>query len=234
MATQVERLLILQECDRRISRLTQEQQDLPQHKRAIEAQLDSYKQVVEQSEDAIRKKTMEQKDLEAQIEQREERISKLRQQQFDVKSNDDYKAMEHQILTIKQEIAGLEEQDLELMESVEELERVRDEKQQLLADEEQSVAEQLTRFGERATSMEEELSRLRTERETLIVDVDPDWLSRYDRIFKHVGDFALVTVDNSTCGGCHMKLPPQIAHDARRLDSMTTCMYCGRLLYFIP
>lgn len=234
MSSNVEKLLVIQDRDRKIKRLEQEVEDLPKRKQLIEAQLDAFRKAHDEAEDAIRKKSLEQKDLEAQIEQHQERIRKFRQQQLDVKNNDDYRAFEHQIETVKQQISGIEDRDLILMEEVEALQKIRDEKQAALIDEEKVVAGELELFQQRCENIAAELEDVKRNRAELASDVDPTWLSRYERIFQHVGDYALVEVENNTCGGCHMKLPPQATHDARRLDEMTLCMYCGRLLYYIP
>ena len=234
MSSNVEKLLVVQDRDRKIKRLEQEIHDLPARKKLIEAQLDAFQKAHDDAEDNIRKKSLEQKDLEAQVEQHEERIRKFRQQQMDVKNNDDYKAFEHQIETVRQEILTIEERDLVLMEELEALENIRDEKAAALKDEQKVVDGELELFRQRSANIETELKEVQADRARLAADVDPDWLSRYDRIFQHVGDYALVEVESNTCGGCHMKLPPQAAHDARRLDDMTLCMYCGRLLYYIP
>lgn len=200
----------------------------------IESQLDAHRRTLEEAEDAMRRKGMEQKDCEAQIEQRQERIQKFRVQQMSCKSNADYKAFDHQIETVQAEIREVEERELVLMEELEELAAVRDEKQAALKEESAGVEAELQKFAVRTEQIQAELESTKADRAKAAALVDPDWLSRYDRIFAHMGDLALVTVEHNTCGGCHMKLPPQMAHDARRLDSMTACMYCGRLLYYIP
>lgn len=234
MSTHVEKLLVIQDRDRKISRLVQEINDLPDRRKMIEAQLDSYKQTLEAAEDAIRKKNLEQKELEGQIEERRERIQKYRQQQYEVKSNDDYRALEEKIKAVEKEISNIEDRELVLMEEVEAAQAVCDEKSAELKAEQKTVEEELERFKARAANVEKELIDLKTQRKALLQDMDDEWLSRYERVFRHHGDYALVPIENNTCGGCHMKLPPQIAHDARRLNEMTTCMYCGRLLYYLP
>lgn len=234
MSSNVEKLLVIQDRDRKIKRLEQEIKDLPKRKQLIEAQLDAFRKAHDDAEDDIRKKSLEQKDLEAQIEQRQERIRKFRQQQFEVKNNDDYRAFEHQIATLNQEISDIEDRDLVLMEEIEALQKIRDEKLASLKEEEKGVEAELVLFRQRSENIASELKELEENRAELANDVDPAWLQRYERTFEHVGDYALVEVENNTCGGCHMKLPPQAGHDARRLDEMTLCMYCGRLLYYIP
>jgi predicted nucleic acid-binding Zn-ribbon protein len=234
VSTQVQLLLIVQDRDRKIMRLEREISDLPQRRKRIEAQLDSHKKALEQADDLIRKRGLEQKELESEIEARKQKIAKFRQQQFEVKNNDDYRALEKQIELVNREIVELEDRELEIMESVEQAHAVRDEKTAALKEEEKGVSEEVELFNQRAANLENELADARSARAESVAAVDPEWISRYERTFQHTGDFALVPVENNTCGGCHMKLPPQAAHDARRLDSMTLCMYCGRLLYYMP
>jgi uncharacterized protein len=235
VSSQVELLLIVQERDRKIQRMEREIDDLPKRKALIEAQLDSHKRAVQEAEEVLRKGGLQQKELESEIDECKAKITKFRQQQFEVKNNDDYRALENQIEATNKAIAEIEERELVVMEAVEQAEQVRDEKSQELADEQKLVDVELGKFQERIANVERELEETRALRKRDAEAVDPEWLSRYDRIFQHVGDYALVEVDeNHTCGGCHMKIPPQAVHDARKLDSMTPCMYCGRLLYSLP
>ena len=234
MSSNVEKLLIVQDRDRQISRLNREIADLPARRKLIEAQLDAHRAALEAAEDAMRKKGLQQKEREAEIEAKRALIVKYRQQQFEVKSNDDYRSFEQRIVTLEQEIGGIEDRELVLMEELEQLEAVRREKSEALKVEDRQVQTELEGFQQRATELERRLDELKTERAALAGEVEPDWLARYERIFAHVGDRALVTVTHHTCGGCHMKLPPQAEHDARKLDQITLCMYCGRMLYFIP
>ncbi len=231
MSTNIEKLLIIQDRDRRILRLQREIAEEPARKALIETQLDTFKKSLSNAEESLRKGELEQKDLEAQIQSRQERIQKIRQQQFEVKNNDDYRAFEKEIGNIQQEIKDIEDRELALMESMEKLSAVRDEKRKALDEEANLVKEELGILVQRKTNLEQELKETDEKRAALVADCDPEWLERYDRIFKNKGDYAIVTVEKGTCGGCHMKLPPQVIHDARKGDFMTLCMYCGRLLY---
>lgn len=233
MSSTIEQLLVLQDRDRKINQLQREIDDLPARQALIEAPLKNFQQAIDEAEEAIRHKKLEQNDLEAQIEQRQERIRKFRQQQMEVKNNDDYRAFEKQIEALEKEIRELEDQDLEWMEALEQLEAVRSGKQAEWNEEKQVVDEELDSFRQRAANVEAELASVQADRDKLAQGIDPEWLARYERVFQHHRDYALVQVDRNTCGGCHMKLPPQAAHDARRLDDMTTCIYCGRLLYLM-
>jgi len=234
VSTHVEKLLVLQDRDRKISRLSREIKDLPARQKMIDSRLDQQRKKVSESEDLLRKATLRQKELEAEIQEWKDKIRKLREQQMTVKNNDDYKAIERQIFSYNKEIKSVEEKQIALMEANEEALAEKELRIQALATEESVVAQELSMLKERVAHIEGQVAALKADREKVAADIEPEWLSRYQRIFERRQDFALVPVNNGTCGGCHMKLPPQISVDARRLDTMTSCSYCGRLLYIIP
>ncbi len=67
-------------------------------------------------------------------------------------------------------------------------------------------------------------------RELIAKDVDSEWLARYD-IIKSRKDTALVKLQDGTCRGCYMKLPPAAVQAVQKYDKMTFCDFCGRMLY---
>lgn len=42
----------------------------------------------------------------------------------------------------------------------------------------------------------------------------------------------IVEVRGAHCGGCYLRLPPQLVSAIRRRQSLSSCPNCGRLLYF--
>jgi predicted nucleic acid-binding Zn-ribbon protein len=139
--------------------------------------------------------------------------------------------MEREIEGLEKKIRAFEDSEIEIMERMEEAKNFIRERESELKRGEGQVKAHLEALEKRLGEIQAELKELAAERSKLTEGVDPDWISRYERLLAHTGDFALVAVENGGCGGCHMKLPPQVAHDARKGDSMVSCPYCGRLLY---
>src|SRR5665213_3319142 len=118
--------------------------------------------------------------------------------------------------------------------------RERLEKVQPALKEEQALLKTVTAKGEaekielqkRGKLIEGELAQLKEERAKLVVNIDPEMLERYDRLLRSKGDLAIVAIKHGNCGGCHLNLPPQIQHDARSERGLTSCNYCGRILYW--
>ena len=99
------------------------------------------------------------------------------------------------------------------------------------------MEEDIQAFVARGDELAAELNRKEEERKALAQAIDPSWLSRYERLFAKFRDAAIALVDRSgsgtggTCGCCHMALSPAKILDARKLDTLTLCDHCGRMLY---
>lgn len=230
--TTIEKLLVLQERDRRIKDLTRDTHQIPARKKLSEAALIEHKTALDDAQEALKRTSAAIKGVELEIETQRQRIGKLRTQQNTVRTNDDYRALEREIATVEKTIRDEEDKEIALMEEAEGLRANIALLDKRHSEEQKSVEADTQALDQRLGAIKEEISRLKAERMELAKAIDPEWLSRYERIFKHMGDFALVPVESGSCGGCHMKIAPQLIQDAKRSDHMTTCSFCGRLLYW--
>jgi predicted nucleic acid-binding Zn-ribbon protein len=233
VSTTIERLLILQDRDRKLIQLERESQDVPKRKQEIEKRLSQQRQNLEKAQTELKHTQASMHQLEGDIEALKQKIAKFRQQQFEIKSNTEYKTLEGEIAQANKGIRKYEDREIELMEEAERIGAIVAEREKELAEAEERVREDQAVLDKRGDDILCEIQRLQQDRQALADDIDPQWLKRYQRILKHRGDFALVPVEHgSCCGGCHMKLTPQTVNDAKKQLSMTSCDYCGRLLYW--
>lgn len=230
--TTIEQLLVLQDRDRRIRQLKREIEEIPSRKALHEKALMQHKAAVDAAHEALKKNAAAIKAVEMEIEALRQKIGKLRTQQNTVRTNEEYRALDREIASAEKAIRDEEDKEIQLMEETEGL------RANLALLEQKYKAEQKVFEGEaqalsqRLENLKAELERIIAERAEMVKSIDPEWLSRYERVLKHTGDFALVPVERGSCGGCHMQLPPQSIHDAKRGTTMTICSYCGRLLYW--
>jgi uncharacterized protein len=234
LSTTLERLLALQDRDRRIMRLQQESLDIPARKQAVAAGIQEQKDAVHRAQDVLKKTQAAIKQLELETGSREEKIKKLREQQFQVKSNSDYKTLEKEIKAFQAEIRAFEDREIELMEEIERNNAFVAGKEGDLKKGEAQIRADMAEMDRRLAEIEGQIRDLQAERGQIAPDIAKDWLARYERVISHTRDYALVPVENGACGGCHMKLPPQAVHEARKALAITTCGYCSRMLYWQP
>ncbi len=228
----IEKLLIIQDHDLRILKFERELADIPLRKKAIDSMLDEHRQAVNAAKDVLKSRQAGIKACEQEIVTYRDKIRKYREQQMQLKNNQEFRAMENEIGGVEKLIRQAEDRILEIMETVEAAQSEVKLREDALQTEEKGVTHEFSAVEGRGGEIKVELDRIKQLRATYVADVDPARLAQYERFFKNKKAKVLVAVeDNGTCGGCHMKLPPYICHDAKKQLDVVACGYCGRMLY---
>src|SRR5580698_9678866 len=206
----IEKLLILQERDRRIlqirdqlARVQPEREALQDNAASTQASLDAVKTRVKQAES-------DRKKLELEAESKKGQIERYALQQFQTKKNEEYRALAHEIDTCKEGIAQLEDRQLELMEQAEALQREAVAAARQAEDTRKLAEGQLRELAAREQSLREELTALESNRNQLTADIDERPLRHYERLLRNKGDNVVVGIERGVCGGCHMRFPVQL------------------------
>src|SRR5437879_283192 len=113
----------LQEIDNRIAELTREVSSLPRHIAEIEKKLESHQRKLEADRAALAANQKDRKQLEGDIQIQQQKISKLKDQMLEAKTNEQYRAFQHEIEFCEKEIRQAEDRILELMGESEPMER---------------------------------------------------------------------------------------------------------------
>jgi predicted nucleic acid-binding Zn-ribbon protein len=230
MAHPLEALLVLQEKDRKIAKLHREIRDIPARKADIEKQLEGVKTKLAQAREILKKNAADLKQLEIEVSSLRDKITKYKQQQMEAKNNEQYRAFLQEIAAAEKLISGLEDREMVLMEQAEVAKKVIAEREAELKAEEGGVSEEKEMLEERLTTVQGNLNKLIADRQQITSTVNPSLLSKYERLFKNKGDFAVVQVEKDHCSGCHMRLPPQVTNDALNPAKLVICNFCGRML----
>jgi predicted nucleic acid-binding Zn-ribbon protein len=232
MLDTIEKLLILQDRDRNIRRLQGELAHLEPERQALKARLAGTQTQLENARLRVKQTESERKRLELDVEARKQQIERYANQQLQTRKNEEYRALAHEIETVKAEITKIEDREIELMEQGEEaqkevvrLTREADAARNL-------VEEQVAKLGEREQNLRKELSELESNRQELASAVDAGTRARYERLVKSKGENVVVGVEHGVCGGCHMKLPAQILVTCQQQQAIVSCTNCGRILYY--
>src|SRR5256885_7968761 len=115
MSPEIEHLISLQRTDREIQRLKAEVAELPRRVAVIEQKLAGTKAELEKARSAVKADEAARRKYETAITDLRQKISKYRDQSLEVKTNDQYKALMHEIQFAEQEIGANEDKILELM-----------------------------------------------------------------------------------------------------------------------
>ncbi|MEI6970917.1 MAG: C4-type zinc ribbon domain-containing protein [bacterium] len=231
MSTQAERLAAVQDVDLRIIKLQKEIQDIPARRKVIDATCEHKKKDFNAAKTAMTSKQAEAKQVELEIETVNQKIRKFREQQLQLKSNKEFKAMEDEIRAAEKEIKQIEERQLAKMEEIEAAARVMSSARGIVDKAESEKQAELAALDTRNADISAQLQKYQAERAAKVADVDARWLQKYEPLMRGKKNAVLAKVEHGVCGGCNMAVAPHVVHDARRGDIMVSCSHCGRMLY---
>ncbi len=232
MLEAIEKLLILQDRDRKIRRLQDELAHIEPERQKLKAKMSGAQGSLDATKLRSKQIESERKQLELDVEAKKTQIEKYANQQLQTRKNEEYRALAHEIETCKSDIVTIEDKQIDLMEKAEACQkdvvkftREADEAKKLVDD-------QIKQLGGREENLKKELSELQSNREEIAAAVDETTRGRYERLVRNKGDNVIVGVTHGVCGGCHMKLPAQIIMSCRQQQELVTCTNCGRILYY--
>jgi predicted nucleic acid-binding Zn-ribbon protein len=223
-------LLKLQQLDDEIAALRADEESIPGSKEDLEEGLSAMKARVEEAKHQSIELAKKRKEQEIELESTGDKMGKFQSQLFQVKSNREYEALQHEIDALKTRSSEIEDEILETLERTEEVSKaIEAEEEALKAEGERSRAEQ-TRLDEELKKLAGEIAVKSDERERLVVNLDKMLLKRYERIRESKGGLAVTSVENGACGGCFRRIPPHEMQNLKKDDQIITCEGCGRII----
>lgn len=225
--------LRLQELDQRAGELTKEIAALPKHITDIEKKLDSHQRKLEADRAALSANQKERKKLEADIQTQEQKIWKLKDQTLQAKTNDQYRAFQHEIEFCEKEIRRFEDRILDLMSESEPLEKNVKAAEVALAAEKAEVEKEKTRARERTDADKKALNEIGSERGRVVSSMTALVYANYERVRKSRG-IAVAEMVDGRCSVCHITVRPQHLQDLRKGEKVMSCESCSRILFYNP
>jgi predicted nucleic acid-binding Zn-ribbon protein len=222
----------LQELDNRVSDLTREISSLPKHIAEIAKKLEIHERKLEGDRAALSANQKDRKKMEGEIQAQEQKISKLRGQMIEAKTNEQYRAFQNEIEFCEKEIRTAEDRILELMGESDPLDKnvkaaeaaLKQEKAQVDAEKQQATA--------RTAEDKKALDQLNHERSQTVARMNPNIYRRYEHIRKARRGLAVAEAIDGRCNACHMAMRPQFSQELKRGDQVMACESCTRLLYY--
>jgi len=228
-------LFELQSVDVRLSAVRARLVAYPKKLADTDARIAAAKGEVDVSKAAQLATIKDRKKYELDVEQWKERVRKYKDQTAQIKTNEAYKALQHEVQMAEAEISKAEDRLLEQMVSGEEYDRrIKSSEKTLKEVEEVARAERSQIEGEKAAA-EKELAQLSAERTRVAAEIPENTLDHYDRIVKKHNGIALAEVRDEKCAACGMRVRPHVFQEMRRAGTkeMFHCETCTRILYYV-
>ena len=224
----------LQEIDNRLAELAREIATLPKHIAEIQKKLVAHERKLDADRAALAANQKERKKCESDIPVQEQKISKLKDQMLSTKTNEQYRAFQHEIEFCQKEIRRLEDRILELMGESEPLEKNVVAAETALKAEKAQVEAEKTAARERTAVDQKAAGELEAERASIAKEISPATYQQYERVRKGRKGIAVAEVVDGRCTACYITLRPQYFQDVKRTEEILFCESCQRILYYNP
>jgi uncharacterized protein len=182
---------------------------------------------------ALRQRQTEQKDLELQVEKRQDKLKADTDKLYSgrVTSPRELDDLSHEVEQDRRQVSTLEDRLLALLEEVETAEATARSAEAAHAEIEAAWKREQAELAESRRTLEAESARLNARREEVTAQTDAASLRTYEGLRRTRGGLAVVPIQQRTCQGCRITLPSSEEQKARVSDDLVTCNSCGRILY---
>lgn len=224
----------LQDLDNRVAELTREISALPRHIAEIERKLEVHQRKLEADRAALSANQKDRRRLEGDIQLQEQKISKLKGQMLEAKTNEQYRAFQHEIEFCEKEIRKAEDGILDLMSESEPLEKNVKAAEAALKEEKQQVSSESQAARERTAVDKKALEELQAERKQVVAGLNPSVYRSYEKLRKLRHGVAVAEAGDGRCSACNIAIRLQFFQGVKKNEQVMHCESCGRILYYNP
>ena len=228
----IEKLIILQDRDRKILTMQNELAHIGPDRQALLHRLAGANSGLDAVKHRVKQHESDRKKLELEVESRKQLIERYSLQQFQTKKNEEYRALAHEIEGCKEAIVKLDDQQIEIMEKIELEQKEAARAAAAAAELKKTVDSRIADLDRSEATLKRDLAELQSNREELAAAVEESARRKYERLFRQKGQNVVVGIQHGVCGGCHMQLSRSIVVGCQAEQEIVSCPNCGRILYY--
>jgi predicted nucleic acid-binding Zn-ribbon protein len=222
-------LVDLSQVDTHLADREQERSGIPAKRSACGEQRAQAEARLEAAREAVGEAELAQRRAEGEVREHEALLAKLEGQQHQVKSNEAYTALLHEMEQARRAISDAETRILEAMEAIEQANREFASGDRDAAALRERLEREERALDERDQRLQKEVSELRQRRDEIARGLEPRLLERYERIAARRSP-AVAVVTQELCLGCRVDIPPQSYIEILKGEALITCERCHRIL----
>ena len=157
-------------------------------------------------------------------------LAKVQRKLREVKTNKEYSAVLAEINAGKQRMMSMEDQLLQLMEQAEQKRQAKRLQEQRVQTAHNVLREQGHIVEQASEALNQKILAEREKRYQATVELSAELLKAYENLAAQNDGSVVVHLKDGVCGGCHLKVQPQLVSEIRLQESLHTCPHCRLIL----
>jgi predicted nucleic acid-binding Zn-ribbon protein len=234
MLPDLERLIQLQDIESRAAVAGKAIADAPGRIAALDALLQSATTALAAAKQALTDNQTHRRSIDKDLIAAQQRQEKYKEQLMAVKTNDEFRAMQHQIEAVGVEVGQHEERVLVSMMEADEVNASIKKGEAALKAAQAKVAAERGAIESEVKAQQAAVGECNAAREKLIAALDNKGvIDTFHRIAKVRGT-AIARAEGERCTICQVRLRPVVYQEVRKNDAIIQCDSCQRILYYVP
>jgi predicted nucleic acid-binding Zn-ribbon protein len=232
LRNQIRLLIELQKAESEMMRIDNRKKLLPDQVIKLDEEFNKVLASVEENRKKLDEFNKDRKDHEDKLKKGHDNLRKAKDRLSEVKTNKEYQSVLKEIEGIELKNSELEDGVLVLLEKVDQMKAVVQEREGEFDLYRQEYASKKNRIEAELKSLEGEYSVHRQTSLELRKELHSDMIKRYESIKNIRNGLAVVPAWKEVCQGCHMNIPPQMYIELQRDSDIRYCPQCNRIIYW--
>jgi predicted nucleic acid-binding Zn-ribbon protein len=225
-------LITIQKIDDEIKNISAEREKIPDSIGRLENEIKKAESQLNEKQERLQEIRKTYKIKEGDIAENENKVTKLNGQTFAVKTNEEYRAILHEIDFLKKDNVKIEDEMINLLDEEEKLKgtiaRFESESRDFI--DEKST--EIQHMKEHNTKLVERQAQLDHDFKTNFGKLPAEVRDQYNKIKQFRGN-AVCLINDETCTGCYANLTPQFLNELKKRNQLLLCDNCGRILIYV-
>jgi predicted nucleic acid-binding Zn-ribbon protein len=233
MEADIHQLLILQDRDQKWAKLLSELEYVPRERHSLENKVAELMAEIDAAQSQLRDLELARQQIDGDIAAAEEKIRRFKQQQVEVKKNEEYAALSKEMERCQFAIDELENRGLEILTEIDSARATFAEQKAQIEENLIKVRAQIEQLKEREVETKSQEQTAASAFKTAREGVSDDWMDAYDRVRKTTRNFPYVAVIcEGKCSGCHLRISGETQLALKQKGAPAFCDQCGRIVYY--
>ena len=234
MLPDLERLIQLQDIESRAAVANKAIAEAPGRIASLDALLQSATAALAAAKQSLADNQTHRRSIDKDLISAQQRQGKYKEQLMAVKTNDEYRAMQHQIEAVAAEVLQHEERVLVSMMEADEVNAAIKKAEAALKAAQGKVASERSAIESDVKAQQDALAECNAARSRIVGALEnKNVIDTFQRIAKVRGT-AVARAEGERCTICQVRLRPAVFAEVRRNESIVQCDSCNRILYFVP